>query len=162
MESKKVKIYIDMDGVIADFMGLVNERRKIYTKRNILPESNIYKYPWGYNNFFLHIQPIEGAIESFKYLDGIFDVWILTRPSIHNLDCFTDKAKWVKKYLGEEFLRKLIISSDKSLVKGDILIDDDINANQDKFEGEWIRYGFGEYEKWEDVCSYIVGKYVSQ
>jgi 5'(3')-deoxyribonucleotidase len=160
MDSKKKRIYVDMDGVIADFMGLVEKRRKEYLKKGILESSNIYKYPWGYENFFYHIKPIEGAIKSFKYLDSLFDVWILTRPSVHALDCFTDKAKWVRKYLGEEFLRKLIISSDKSLVKGDILIDDDMNANQDKFEGEWIRFGFGEHQKWEDVCSYIVDKYI--
>ena len=159
METRKTRIYIDMDGVIADFMGLVHKRRAEYLKKGVEENSDLYKYPWGYEHFFEHIEPINKAIEAYNLLDSIYDVWILTRPSVHDLNCFTDKAKWVKKYLVDARLRRMIISSDKSLVKGDILIDDDTNANQELFEGEWIQYGVGRFQNWGDVCAYIMDKY---
>jgi putative heme-binding domain-containing protein len=44
----------------------------------------------------------EGAIEGVKTLQTKYDVWILTRPSIKNTNCYTEKAEWIKKYLGED------------------------------------------------------------
>jgi 5'(3')-deoxyribonucleotidase len=57
--------------------------------------------------------------------------------------------------LGEEALKKLIISCDKSLLKGDILIDDTNNANQDKFDGIWIHFGNKGHEDWSSVLRFV-------
>lgn len=34
-----------------------------------------------------------GAIESFKKLQEKYDVWILTRLSFRNVNCYTEKAQ---------------------------------------------------------------------
>lgn len=41
-----------------------------------------------------------------------------------NLHSYTEKAQWIQKYFGTEGLKRLILFGNKSLVKGDYLIDD--------------------------------------
>jgi 5'(3')-deoxyribonucleotidase len=138
-----MRIYIDMDGVLCDFMGAYRK----YKDTHEFPQSKI--------GIFKDLDPLPGAIESFKLLFYLYDVWILTRPSFRNLHCYTEKAEWVKNHLGQEALEKMIISGDKSLLKGDILIDDTNNANQDKFEGLWIRFGDNGSKDWPSVIRFV-------
>ena len=117
------------------------------------------KYPQSKVGFFLDLKPLEGAIEGMKTLQTKYSVYILTRPSIKNTNCYTEKAEWVKKYLGEEMLEKMIICPDKSLVKGDYLIDDDNRHGQIEFEGEHIHFGKDErFKNWAQVVDYLMSK----
>ena len=81
------------------------------------------------------------------------DVWILTRPSINNPLCYTDKFIWVREHLGMDFARKLILCTDKGRVgtKDDVLIDD-YDWKGDKIETPWkgtqIIFGSGECNTW--------------
>jgi len=38
--------------------------------------------------------------------------------------CHSEKAQWVEKHLGSYWLKKLIITKDKTVVYGNVLIDD--------------------------------------
>lgn len=117
------------------------------------------KYPQSKVGFFLDLKPIDGAIESMNTLMTKYDVWILTRPSIKNTHCYTEKAEWIKKYFGEDMLEKLILCPDKSLVKGDYLIDDDNRHGQTEFEGEHIHFATDErFKTWSQVVEYLIDK----
>lgn len=106
--------------------------------------------------FFIDLSPINGAIDAVNWLKEHFDVWILTRPSIMNITSYSEKAYWVQKHFGIDMLNKLIMSPDKSLVKGDYLIDDSILDNQDKFDGVLIRFSIDPYfNTWNDVLQYF-------
>lgn len=146
--NKKV-IMVDMDGVLCDFYN-ASKKALIENPKQPYPQSQ-----WG---FFLKLAPIEDAIDSFKELEKYFDVWILTRPSAYNVNCYTEKAQWVWDHLGFKTLEKTILSCDKSRIKGDYLIDDQDNAGQDKFEGEWINFGNSEFPNWKKVLRYILDK----
>lgn len=140
------RIYIDMDDTICDF---------------ITPfKTGEYKlkYPQSKVGFFLNLQPLEFAIDGIRILQSKYDVWILTRPSIKNTHCYTEKAEWIKKYFGEGMLEKLILCPDKSLVKGDYLIDDDNKHGQLKFEGEWIEFASNRFPNWRTVIEYLINK----
>jgi 5'-nucleotidase len=139
-------IYIDMDGVLCDFVSAYNRDKKEF------PEQ---EYPQSQIGFFLNLKPIEGAIESFKELEKHFNVWILTRPSVQNPLCYTEKALWVKNHLGIDVQRRTIMATDKSLLKGDYLIDDDTKHGQTEFEGEHIHFGKTPFENWEKVVKYL-------
>jgi 5'(3')-deoxyribonucleotidase len=143
------RIFIDMDGVICDYFSHA---------RKSIERSPRQKYPQSQWGFFLDIPEIENAVKSINHLKNFYDVRILTRPSINNLNCFSEKAKWVLDHLGFEMLEKLIISSDKSIVKGEYLIDDQNNANQDKFEGKWIKFGSSEFPNWNSVIAYFLSE----
>jgi 5'(3')-deoxyribonucleotidase len=142
-------MYIDIDGVLADFKS-ASDRDKID-----FPEQ---KYPQSQIGFFLNLKPIEDSLESFVELEKYFNVWILTRPSVQNPLCYTEKALWVKNHLGIDVQRRTIMATDKSLLKGDYLIDDDTKHGQTEFEGEHIHFGNAPFEDWKKVVEYILKK----
>lgn len=143
----KKRVYVDLDGVLCNFFGAA---------RKALIENPNQKYPQSQWGFFLKLEEIPGAIEAFKKLQEKYDVWILTRPSFKNVNCYTEKAQWVWDHLGYDVLEKTIFSGDKSLLKGDYLIDDQINAGQEEFEGELIRFGSDKFKNWEKVLEYLL------
>jgi 5'(3')-deoxyribonucleotidase len=113
-------------------------------------------YPQSKWGFFLDLEPIEGAIDAIDILKKDYDVWILTRPSMRNINSYTEKAYWVNKYLGYDMLEKTIYSPDKSLLIGDYLIDDQNNAKQEEFKGKWLHYGSDKFKNWNDIISYFI------
>lgn len=137
-------VYIDMDGVLCDFMTPFNENR-----HNL-------EYPQSEIGFFKNLKPIEGAIYAVNKLKQYYNVYILTRPSIHNLHCYTEKAEWIKTYLGFDMLEKTIISPDKSLLIGDYLIDDTDNANQKEFCGKWLHFNSDSFKDWQSILDYLI------
>lgn len=141
------RVYVDLDGVLCDFYGAA---------KKALLENPTQKYPQSQWGFFLKLKEIPDAIDSVKKLSINYDVWILTRPSFRNVNCYTEKAQWIWDHLGYEFLEKTIFSGDKSLLKGDYLIDDQNNANQDKFSGEWIHFGSEKFPDWNSVKKYLI------
>jgi len=59
---------------------------------------------------------------------------------------------WVEDYLGIDIANKLILSTNKGLLKGNYLIDDwIIGQGQEYFEGEIIHFGSMKYPNWNDV-----------
>lgn len=144
---KKKRLYVDMDGVLCDFVGAFKREQSDKVK---FPQSR-----WG---FFTNLEPIPNSIYILIQLMNEFDVWVLTRPSYMNPLCYTEKRIWIEKYFGLEFCQKLIICSDKSLVKGDFLIDDSIGDGQLDFEGELIRFGSDNFKDWFDVYDYLILK----
>jgi len=142
-------IYCDMDGVLCD-----------YWKRFHQLKNDLIKLPQTTYGFYTSLEPIEDAIQSYKWLEDNFDVWILTRPSYQNPMCYTEKRVWVEQHLGLEAAKKLIICWDKGLLKGDYLIDDTINVEskldlQTKFEGQFIHFGSEEYNNWKSVIKML-------
>lgn len=140
-------VYVDMDGVLCNFYKAAKQA---------LIENPNQKYPQSQWGFFLKLEEIEGAIESFRKLQEKYDVWILTRPSFKNVNCYTEKAQWVWDHLGYDVLEKTIMSPDKSLLKGDYLIDDQGNAGQGNFEGEWIHFKSEKFPDWKSVIDYLL------
>lgn len=124
-----MRIYVDMDDVLCDFMGAYNEARER------CPEQ---AFPQAAMDFFRRLKPLPGAIEAMQALSREHEVWILTKPSYMNPFSYTEKRLWVEDHLGLEWCQRLILCPDKTLLKGDVLIDDQSWVG---FEGQ--RYLFG-------------------
>lgn len=136
-------ILIDMDGVIADFRKGFFEQYKERFPEKPLPDpisdpaqfyiednypaefkeaiQEIYRSP----GFFIKLPAIEGALEALEEMSqSENEIFICTSPILENPGSAQEKLAWVFKHLGESWRRKVIITKDKTLVKGDILIDD--------------------------------------
>lgn len=76
-------------------------------------------------HFYSKLDPIDGAVEALHgMLDAGFDVRIVTAPWPANPTCASDKTNWVRRHLGNEWGNRVIQSVDKTLIRGDVLIDD--------------------------------------
>jgi len=143
----KKKLHVDMDGVLCNFHGAFRNNQ---SSTNKFPQSK-----WG---FFSTLEPIKDGVETVKELMEHFDVYILTRPSVKNPLCYTEKRIWVENYFGLEFCENLIMACDKSMIKGDYLIDDTTGNGQLEFEGELIQFGTRQFPDWKTVKEYLLSK----
>ncbi|WP_396632375.1 hypothetical protein [Maribacter sp. R86514] len=142
-------ICVDMDDVMCDYTKIFNNQLKLN------PEQ---KFPQSVQGFFKNLPEIEGAIEAVKHLNSIsgFQIYILTAPSERNPLCYTEKRIWIENHLGFDFVSKLIISSNKGLIKADYLIDDYIEGKgQENFEGTLLQFGSHKYPNWNAILEYF-------
>lgn len=137
-----MKILVDMDDVLADFEG---EFFRIYRQKHpdkpyILPEDrrlfrlteeypkNTAPYVKGVYlapGFIKNLPPIAGGLDALLEMEEKgHQVMICTSPLYDYENCVLEKFEWMDRYLGKEWSSKIILTKDKTLVKGDILIDD--------------------------------------
>ena len=145
MEKRKI-IDIDLDNTICDYNSAFYDA----LRRN--PD---VKYPQSQFDFFRNLKPIHESLWFINLLQQYFDVHIVTRPSIENLLCYTEKAAWVKDHFGKEMLNNLTITCHKHRLNGDYLIDDTLWPN---YKGEQIQFGTRGFETWKKVWFYISEK----
>lgn len=143
-------VFVDMDNVLVNFQSGIDR----------ISEEEKVKYEDGLDNvpgIFSLMDPYEGAIEGYKWLSKNFDTYILSTAPWDNPSAWTDKLLWVKKYLPEEAYKRLILSHNKHLAKGDFLIDDRTANGAGQFPGKHIHFkekGKG-FEDWKTVISYM-------
>ena len=147
----KQTVFVDMDDVLVNFQSGIDriseEEKKQY-------EGNLDEVP----GIFSLMEPYEGAIEGFKWLSKNFDTYILSTASWNNPSAWTDKLLWVKKYLPDEGYKRLILSHNKHLAKGDFLIDDRTANGAGKFPGKHIHFGpkgHKDFADWKAVVAYM-------
>jgi 5'(3')-deoxyribonucleotidase len=145
---KKI-VYVDMDNVLVDFVSGINQLSK---EVQIKYKGDLDEVP----GIFSLMIPMEGAIDSFKKLSSTYDTYILSTAPWENTSAWSDKLEWVKKYLGFEAHKRLILSHNKNLNRGDYLIDDRTANGADKFQGELIRFGSEKFPNWKSVCDYLL------
>ncbi|KAM9045166.1 5'(3')-deoxyribonucleotidase, cytosolic type isoform 2-T2 [Megaptera novaeangliae] len=143
---RPVRVLVDMDGVLADFeAGLLRGFRRSFPGephvplqerrgflaceqyRALRPDladkvASVYEAP----GFFLDLEPIPGALEAMREMNDMQDteVFICTSPLMKYDNCVHEKYRWVEKHLGPQFVERIILTRDKTVVLGDLLIDD--------------------------------------
>lgn len=148
INSNKKIIYFDMDNVLVNFSSAFE-----HLSENVLKEyeNRLDEVP----GIFDLMQPVKGAIQAFKKLSKDYDVYILSTAPWDNPSAWESKIRWVKMHLPQEAYKRLILSHNKHLNKGDYLIDDRTANGADKFEGELIQFGSDLYPDWESVLEYF-------
>ena len=137
-----MRILVDQDGVLADIeAGFLKSWGEQYPniksfKPGVRKEfSFVRQFDKAHSSkvnkivrskgFFRSLPPIDGAIEAVKEMEKLnLDPYIVTSAGINLPFAPSDKYEWVSYYFGREFLRRFVLTADKSVVNGDYLIDD--------------------------------------
>jgi hypothetical protein len=122
-EASAYTIFLDLDGVIADFDKHAEDHGKKDASGNVIRDA--LDFEW-----WVSMPAFNGAQAFYDSLKRRGDVKFLTGPMLSS-DCYGGKAAWIEKFhpkRGKWLLKDLIIcnSNDKGLLAGParILIDD--------------------------------------
>jgi 5'-nucleotidase len=70
---------------------------------------------------------IPGSIDFIRDVIELgHEVFICSTPTSTYDPNVIEKYRWVEKNLGKDFINRLILTRDKTLIRGDILIDDNL------------------------------------
>ena len=137
-----MRILVDMDGVIADFdQELLMRWRERHPDKSYVPleERKTFYVKDSYpeelkplvaeilleSSFFREMLPMKGAKEALEEMrEKGWEVFICTSPLSTYKNCVSEKYEWVENYLGPSWVKQVILTKDKTIIKGDFLIDD--------------------------------------
>lgn len=142
-------LYIDMDNVIVDFESGITQ----------LDEETLKEYDGRLDEvkgIFALMKPMENAIDSIKKLDKKYNIYILSTAPWGNPSAWSDKLLWIKKYLPKIGYKRLILSHNKNLNKGNYLIDDRLKNGVKEFQGKHIHFGNERFPNWKVVTKYLL------
>lgn len=150
--SKKI-LYLDMDGVIADFDLAIKqicpelETSEWSKKVDEIVENNL--------DIFYNLTPIEGAIDAVNKLFDLFEVYFLSTPMWSIPESFIGKRIWIEKQFGEKSKKRLILTHRKDLNIGDFLVDDRLKNGASEFTGEHIHFATDRFPNWSVTLKYL-------
>lgn len=142
-------ILVDMDGVIADFeRGFLNNWIKQNPDKPYIPlekrttfyvrKQYIYEFKDRIDNvcdcvetiylssgFYRFLPPIPGSLKALSEMKDMgYEVFICTSPKSGNEHCIKEKYEWIEQHLDKDWLRRVVVTKDKTIIKADCLIDD--------------------------------------
>ncbi len=108
-------VYVDMDDVLCAYSDA-------HAAALCLDPAN--PFPQSKPGFFRTLEPVVDSISAVNQLRQRFDVYVLTAPSTRNAHSYSEKRIWIEEHFDYGFTKKLILSPNKGLLKGDFLVDD--------------------------------------
>jgi 5'-nucleotidase len=143
----KFTLLIDQDGVLAEwYQGLLDIYRKRYPDRPYVKPEDLTQfyaeelYPEEHRadvmaiarekGFYLSLSVTPGAKEALEDIEKncleFINPFICTSPEVEfeDLMCHSEKVQWTRDNLSDFWVKQTIITKDKTVVRGDILIDD--------------------------------------
>ncbi len=154
--AEKELLYIDMDGVLADFYGAVKKEYPDFDHYERGHQREITNALSSTEGFFIDLEPLPDAVKAFKKLSEAYEVYILSTPLWEAPYSWAEKRIWVEEKLGTEAYKKLILSHNKGLFSGKALIDDRIRNGVEHFHGEHIHFGTEDFPDWTTVINYLL------
>lgn len=181
-------ILVDMDDTIANWQDRFDEELHYFGQEALfIPrknertcfdlhkdrttrESEIINEIMDMEGFYADLAPIEGAIDAlYSMLAAGHEVSLVTSPWLSNATCVQDKYDWVREHLGDDWVDRVIITKDKTLIEGDVLIDDKPEIHG-KAEPKWVHILFDQpynryvrdktrqvgWEDWKDAVHYAL------
>lgn len=135
-------ILIDMDDVLTDFDGeFYRKWNEVHPDKHITPPEERKKFylmeesPKEYEELIRGIYTAPGFVKSLPEIPGSIDavkeiaslghtIFFCTTPLNMYYNCVKEKYEWIEEHIGFEWTKKIILTKDKTLVQGDVLIDD--------------------------------------
>ena len=150
-------LYIDMDGVVADFKKGIFDLNPKLDLNNEKDSDAVDALCQQHPNIFENLEPIPGSIESVNLLFDLFDVYFLSTPMSDLPESYKSKRIWIKKHFGEKAKKRLILTHRKDLCVGDFLIDDRLSNGAKDFQGKFIHFGSEIFGDWSSkkITTYL-------
>lgn len=152
--NKKI-LYIDMDGVVADFhsgvKALDSRVGEDFSNPDLIDEL-VEANP----TLFENLPPIKDAILSVHKLMEKYEVYFLSTPMWNVPESFKGKRLWLEKHFGKLATKRLILTHRKDLNMGDYLIDDRTKNGAGEFKGELIQFATKQYPNWDSVLNKLL------
>ena len=124
----KLTIFIDMDGVLANFEKAAETLQPGTTRPDLKLD-------------FSTFEPMPGAKDAVAtFIEAGHEVFIATTPPWNNPDAWGQKRNWVEEHF-PALKRRMFLTHRKDLLMGDILIDDTTYRGQRDFKGSFFHFG---------------------
>jgi len=152
----KLTVLVDMDNTLCNYeeafertmkerypeVGLVGAEKRVnwdITLDYAEEHREKVKSVAGVKGFFLGMKPNEGAVEAIKAMDAAgHKVLIVSAPDPnYTAQCSQEKYQWVEQHLGAEWAPRVILTRDKTTIRGDYLIDDKPHCDIGAVKPEW-------------------------
>lgn len=164
-----------MDDVIADLLTswievvnfCENENVKVQdvTSWDIENYFNCGKKVFEYLSYDLYrnLKPMKGSQDGVRLLQEKYDIYIVTVSTTHK-ESIMAKIEWLEEHFPFIKKEKIVLLGDKSIVQGDIMIDDSIR-NLESFDGRKILFNschnqdndkFERVYGWEEVLKKLM------
>lgn len=114
--------------------------------------------------FFSTVPVMPGSIDALMKLSNHYDIRIVSMATEFPL-CLNDKRQWLVEHFPFISWRQMVFCGDKSLIKGEIMIDDHIK-NLDDFPGETIMFNqphnlpqitrHRRVDNWEEILGILI------
>lgn len=131
-----------MDNTLAEFdAGLLEQWREVYPNEFFVPlerrrtfhphkdypehlQQKIYELCHS-KGFIRNLSPVPGGIAAIHaMLELGHDVRFCTSYLFEYDHCVLEKYQWIEEHFGASFVERIILTRDKTLIRGDLLIDD--------------------------------------
>ena len=137
---KPLTIFIDMDGVVADFEGAM-ALHPLNGQKDFRPDLKLD---------FLQFEPMDGALDAIDQLQNMgHEVFFASTAPWSNPDAWKAKRLWVEKHFPSMW-KRIFLTHRKDLLMGDILIDDRTANGAGDFKGKFILF-----DNWVDTLNKI-------
>lgn len=138
---KKMTVALDVDGVVADFIGAIagflSSAAGMRVDESTFSSTDVFsclRHPtlnvkellleeMSRPGFVSEMKPYDGAIDGFKRLSELADVFFVTDPFKDSQTWGHERTLWLMRTF-DVSRDSVVLASDKSRVAGDILIDD--------------------------------------
>jgi 5'(3')-deoxyribonucleotidase len=148
-----------MDGVMVDFPEAQSDIDESIRDECVEWCNTTGKHHSDFEGLFATLLPKSGAVDAVCRLNEKFEIYLLSSAPWGNIEAWSDKRRWVEKYLPQLGRKYLILSHRKDLNRGSYLIDDRAHNGASDFgthEGqEWIHFGSEKFPDWDEVVNYL-------
>lgn len=155
-------VLVDLDGVVADWGWGYNEWLGHYELAEFGPYES--RPTWNLTEgmdeiqkkrhanlmnqvgFYASLPVVEHAREGIAALrEEGHTVYFVSTPYLSNPTCASEKLDWVRRHFGSTMQKNTILTTDKTLVMGEILIDDKPLITGRNLFPSWKHLCFGMY-----------------
>ena len=160
--NKKI-LYLDMDGVVADFEKRIGELSPdlknfgSFEDKQLLSDK-IDQVCFANPEVYHDLPLIEGAVAAVEKLSGLYDIYFLSTAMWSLPQSFTGKRIWIARHFEIVGRKRLILTHRKDLLLGDFLVDDRLKNGAAEFRGEHIHFGTEKFPDWEITSEYLISK----